>query len=298
LVYFLVKKITGSWGETLIHWTKTVFWSSAKRQKVTIVGLIGLVLLLIFWQPRIRIHSNGMVEAPTHIVYASESGFVQEVAFNDKRQVTSAAGEPIVVLSSPELNLQQLQLQNSQTLLQMQQQEAQVAQERATARRLLIEQSLLDEQLKSLEQQNDSLVIPSPKGQWLVDGLPPQSLVGRYFALGEPIITLVAQRTRYIEVIVDQRDVYLLSQGNRGLIRFAGVAAGLYDATIDLISPLAKLDGTEQSILVRMAIELPQDVQTPPLGLSGDIVIFGQPQPLWRHFFHSIRKVLRADLWL
>ena len=58
------------------------------------------------------------------------------------------------------------------------------------------------------------------------------------------------------------------------------------------------LDGIEQSLLVRMKITLSDDAQIPPLGLSGDIVIFGEPQPLWRHIFHSIRKVLRADLWL
>ena len=298
LVYFLARKLTGTWGETLSHWIKMVFWSTAKRQKVTAVGLVVLFAMMIFWQPPIRVYSNGTVDAPTHVVYASESGFVTHAAYNDDRQVTAKAGEPIIVLRSPDLNLQKLQLQNSKSLLQMRQQEAQVASDAATTRRLAIEDALLQEQLGSVERQNRSLVIPLPQGQWQVDGMPAQSIMGRFFAAGSPVINLVAANERFIEVIVDQRDVYLLADGNKGLIRFAGVAPSIYDAQIDLISPVAKLEGIEQSVLVRMKIALTQDSQIPPLGLSGDIVIFGQPQPLWRHFFHGIRKVLRADLWL
>ena len=298
LVFFLVRKLTGTWGETLSHWTKSVFWSNSKRQKITSIGLVILVAIMIFWQPPIRIHSSGSVDAPTHIVYASESGFVSQAAFGDDRQVTAQAGEPIITLISPELNLQKVQLQNSKNLLQMRQLEAQVASDAATSRRLAIEDSLISEQLDSVENQNRSLVIPMPEGDWEVDGMPVQSLMGRYFGSGSPVINLVSASERFVEVIVDQRDVLLLESGNKGLIRFAGVAPKIYDAQIDMISPVAKLDGIEQSLLVRMKITLSDDAQIPPLGLSGDIVIFGQPQPLWRHIFHSIRKVLRADLWL
>ncbi|MCJ8274289.1 MAG: HlyD family secretion protein [Psychrosphaera sp.] len=158
--------------------------------------------------------------------------------------------------------------------------------------------ALLDEKMSSLVAQNASLQIPRPQGDWIVDGIPPQSIQGRYFPAGEPIVTLVSERQRYVEVIVDQRDIYLLDIGNEGRIRFVGVGPNIYDAKVQMISPVAKLEGIEQSLTVRMGIELGPDSQIPPLGLSGDILIFGEHTPLWRHFFHTIRKVLRADLWL
>ncbi|MCJ8268328.1 MAG: M50 family metallopeptidase, partial [Psychrosphaera sp.] len=100
LVFFLVRKITGSWGETLIHWTKTVFWSTTRRKQVTVGGLVGMLLLLIFWQPRIRIHSNGIVEAPTHIVYAPENGFVSYIGYDNSRHLTGEPNQPFAILSS------------------------------------------------------------------------------------------------------------------------------------------------------------------------------------------------------
>lgn len=298
LVFFLVRKITGSWGETLIHWTKTVFWSTPRRKQVTVGGLVGMLLLLIFWQPRIRIHSNGIVEAPTHIVYAPENGFVSYIGYDNSRHLTGEPNQPFAILSSPELKLAQFEIENAQNLLQMQYQEASATSERTTTRRLQIEGALLDEKMSSLVAQNASLQIPRPQGDWIVDGIPPQSIQGRYFPAGEPIATLVSKRQRYVEVIVDQRDIYLLDIGNEGLIRFVGVGPAIYDAKVQMISPVAKLEGIEQSLTVRMGIELGPDSQIPPLGLSGDILIFGEHTPLWRHFFHTIRKVLRADLWL
>lgn len=298
LVFFLVKKITGSWGETLVNWAKEVFWSTKKRQYITIAGGIFILLALIFWQPRIRIHSSGQVEAPSHIVYAPESGFIAYVGYNESRTMINKQGLPFLVLTSPDLNLAQNELQSSKNMLRMQQQEASAESERATGLRLQIEQSLLDEKMRALLVQNNSLAIAGPEGRWLVEGLPPQSMLGRFYGMGDEIVTLIAEKERFIEVIVDQRDLYLVNVGDKGRIRFAGVAPAIYQATVTMISPVAKLEGIEQSLLVRMEIDLDEQHASPPLGLSAEIIIFGQPTPLWRHFFHTIRKILRADLWL
>lgn len=298
LVYFLVRKITGSWGETLVAWAKEVFWSSSQRKQMTIASGFAILLVLIFWSPSVRIQSKGIVEAPTHILYAPENGFVRQVAYDKNRHLTVEAGQPLVVLSSPELLLEKTHLESARNMLQMQQQEASASSEQATGRRLTIERSLIDEQLQEIERKNQSLVLPLPEGQWVVDGLPPQSMLGRYFASGDVVMTLVSPNERFIDVIIDQRDVYLLKVGQPGRIRFTGVGPAIYDATIELISPLAKLEGIEQSLMVRMGIKIEPGMQIPPLGLSGDIMIFADPLPLWRHFLHSIRKILRADLWL
>lgn len=298
LVFFLVKKITGSWGETMVAWSKEVFWSSKQRKHTTIAGLVGCLLVLIFWSPRVSVISNGIVEAPIHIVYAPENGFVERLSYNINREIKSPVNEPFMVLSSPELEVEKAQLLSSSNMLQLQQQEASASNEQATGRRLLIERGLIDEQLQSINDKLKSLVLFRPQGNWLVDGMPPKLMQGRFFASGSPIVTLVDKQQRFIDVVVDQRDLYLLKVGDHGRIRFAGVAPQIYNATIERISAVAKLEGIEQSLQVRMSIELESGMQVPPLGLSGEIKIFGEPLPLWRHFLHSIRKILRADLWL
>lgn len=298
MVFMLVKKITNSWGETLINWTKKVFWQSPKRQLSTKMAGIAVLLALIFWQPQMRIHANGQVVASSQIIYAPQSGFISYVGFDGGRKLRNAPGQAFLQLSSPELMRAKTELENAQQLLTMAQQEAAVDFETAKKRRLLIEQSLLDEKMQLILAQGNSLSIFAPAGNWLVDGLPPQSLLGRYVVSGDEIVTLISQKQRFIDVIVDQRDVHFIKLGDRGRIRFAGVAAKVYHASVTMMSPVAKLEGIEQSLLVRMAIDIDENAAVPPLGLSGQILIFTQAIPLWRHFHHSIRKILRADLWL
>jgi len=298
LVLYLLKKITNSWGETLSKWAKKLFWQSQKRQLVTKIGAVVLLLALVFWQPQIRIHSSGKVAATQYVVHAPQSGFISYVGFDAGRNMTNATGQAFLQLRSPELMIAETELENARQQLTMQLQEAAVSFETAETGRLLIERSLLDKKLQLVLEQGNSLSIAAPPGKWLVDGLPAQSLLGRYFNSGDEIVTLVSQQKRFIDVIVDQRDVHYIQVGNRGRIRFAGVAAHVYPATVTLISPVAKLEGIEQSLLVRMAIDVAQNTAIPPLDLSGEILILGQATPLWRHIYHSIRKILRADLWL
>jgi putative peptide zinc metalloprotease protein len=298
LVLYLIKKITNSWGETLINWTHKVFWRTRQRQITTGVAGILLLLALIFWQPQIRIHSTGQVAAGSHIIYAPQSGFIAYVGFDAGRKLINAPGQAFLQLTSPQLMLAKTELENAQQLLKMQQQEAVVDLETAKSRRLLIEKSLLDEKIHLLVEQGESLSVIAPAGDWMVEGLPPQSLLGRYFSSGDEIVTLISKKQRFVDVIVDQRDVHFIKPGDRGRIRFTGVAAHVYSASVTRISPVAKLAGIEQSLLVRMEIDVLEQAPTAPLGLSAEIIIFGQPTALWRHIHHEIRKILRADLWL
>ena len=296
LVYWLLKKITGSWGEFLLNWIKTLCWSSVRRQRVTLVSAIIFVSSLIFWQPHLRVHATGQVEAPTVKVYAGQSGFVTHVDYDQKRQL--GFSPYLVSMSSIELEMAREDLKSKQNMLQMQRQEASAGFKSADHRRLLIESQLLQEQTAAVDEQHKKLLISKPPGDWIVDGIPSESLIGRYFSEGDEILTLVAQTQRYIDVVVDQRDMYLLSVGDEGRIRFAGVGPAIYDSVIESIAPVAKLDGIEQSFVVRMVINEKDKLKVPPLGLSGEILIFGKRQPLGLHFVHSIRKILRADLWL
>jgi len=296
LIWFVVKKITGTWSETLVKWFKITFWQTKKRKKLTALLSLGVFVLMVFWQPHMRVSATGVVAAPTHVIYAPQSGFVKSANYQTNRMVNLADKNTFIVLDSADLAMQKLQLETDESALYLQQQEALSLSDSSLMSQLLIKQALVDEKRLALDSQLKSLNIVIPKGLWLVDDMPKQMLVGRYFHQGDPIVTLVDAHDRYIDVIVDQRDFALLKLGNDARIQFSGSDSKIFSAQVIAMSPLAKLDGIEQSVMVRMQIT-PQQ-QVPVLGLSADVLIFAEKQALWRHFIHLIRKILRADLWL
>jgi len=298
LVFVLLRKLTGTWGATLMTWLQKLCWRSSIRKRLSIISVLVFIGLLIFCQPHIRIVSNGVIAAPKHIIYAPENGFINYVGYTNNRQLVNLKNMPFLSLSSPDLTLIKHELKNVQHKIQMQQQEASASNETAQGRQFQIEGAFVDEKMLSLLEQQHSLDIFAPKGEWLVEGLPPQSIDKRFYHAGDEILTLIAKKQRFIEVIIDQRDVYLVSLGDKSSIRFTGIAPVIYHATVSMISPIATLDVMEQGLLVRLDIELTENTPVPPLGLSADIIIFGEPRPLWQHFSHAIRKILRADLWL
>ncbi len=297
LVVLLIKKLTGSWMQTLGQWCKEVFWLTSSRKRITLAVATLLLVLLIFWQPNMRVHSQGQVEAELQVIYAPEDSFVSYLAYDQNRQITARKGEPLLRLFSPTLTLEKQQLESALQALAIRLQGAMASEDSSTLSRLVIEQKVLAQKWQKLSKQIASLSVYKPEGQWRVEGIPPQSLQGRFIAQGDEIITLAAARSRHINVIVDQRDVYLLKLGDRGRIRFTGVAPTIYQGEIKQMAPVATRDGIEQSFTVKMELDL-NGQQVPPLGLSADVIIFGEQQPLWRHFLHRVRKILRADLWL
>lgn len=298
LVFMIVKHLTGSWIETMTNWFKSLLWQNHQRKRNSLIGLIALSLLFAVWHPKIRISATGTTEALTQVIYAPESGYITSLAYNQNRQLTGNANTPLLTLTSPDLLLAQQKIDQSLNLLSFKRQEASAMGDVVSNGQLTIEQALAEEQQTSLLAQNASLVISKPQGDWLVEGLPPESMQGRFFSAGTPILNLIAQKQRLIDVIVDQRDIGLLSTGDEARVRFAGVAPAIYPAQIEQIGSVAKLEGIEQSVLVRMTITANEDRPIPPVGLSADVLIFGQPTSVWGHILHQIRKVLRADLWL
>ncbi|WP_281556475.1 HlyD family efflux transporter periplasmic adaptor subunit [Thalassomonas sp. RHCl1] len=298
LFYLLMKKLTGTWGETLVHWHKTFFWSSSKRQKRTLGGLLLVLLVLIFWQPQMRIRSEGIIESTRVTLYAPQNAFVTYVGYDQQRQLATMQKPLLLSLSSPELNLTRKAYLAEQAALRLQQTIALSEKEQAKNRQLLIQLALIRDKLNQVDNQLRQLDIYPPPGHWRVEGMPPQALQGRFFEQNGEILTMVDATERYIDVIVDQRDVYLLQTGNLGRIKLTGSPAEIYRGKITTISPVATLEDVEQSFKVRMQLLPAENAPPAPLGLSGDALIFGEHQPLWRHIFHEIRKILRADLWL
>jgi len=312
IIFFalVIKKFTGTWSEEIHCWYKQFFWGSGKKKRNSLMGAFLFAIILIFWPPHMRINANGIVEANQFTLYAPENGFISYVGYNQQRNILSAnettiadtvtlsGKRKVLSLSAPLLNLTKQQLDAEQEQLKLKQQIALSSNEQGQTRQLAIQYALVLEKLAQINIQLSKLDIFAPSGQWQVEGLPPSVMQGRFYAKNSEILTLVSARNRYMDVIVDQRDVYLLKIGHQARIQLTGAASGIFHAAITTIAPIATLDGLEQSFKIRMQIIPDSNLLLPPLGLSGEVLIFGERQSLWRHIFHEIRKVLRADLWL
>lgn len=298
LVFRLLKSITGNWMMTLVQWCKHYVWQDKKSKVRTLLFMFVFVVISVWWQPRLTLYSEGIVEAPTHIVYSPANALVEQINYTEQRQLTQAVGEPLLVMTSPELLIQKQDLVARRAELEGQKVAAMLENESSTQARLAIELTLITEKLQSVDQKLRDLTIAIPQGQWQVEGLSPELLQGRYFTEQQEVLKLLSENSRYFDAIVDQRDVSYLSPGHKAKVRLNAQLSRVFNAEVQVISALAKSAGVEQKVLVRMRITDWQSEDYLPVGVSGEAKIYGENLPLWQHFMFKIRKFFRADLWL
>lgn len=298
LVFRLLKSITGNWMMTIVQWLKKHLWSS-KTAKIRSLSMLFVgILVSVFWQPKLTLYSDGVVEAQTHIVYSPVSAFVTHANYTEQRKVGSVPGEPLLMMESPELQILKQDLQAKLAELQGLKVAAMLEKESAAQAQLAIELALVAEQLQSTDNKLAALAIPLPEGNWSVEGLSPELIQGRFFAEQQEVLRLLSEESRYFDAIVDQRDVSYLSVGDAAKIRLNAQYSRILDAEVQVISALAKSSGVEQKVLVRMLVTNWQPGVYLPVGVSGEAKIYGENMPLWQHFVFKIRKFFRADLWL
>lgn len=298
LVYRLLSAITGNWISTMLNWFKTTLWSDKTSKIRTVSVTVALGLLAILWHPRLVLKSEGTIEARQFIVYSPASAFVQTANFTEDRAINSAADEPFLLLESPELDLAKLDLTAKQAELRGKKVAAMLENESSQQANLAIELALVEEKIQSINTKLQNLSVYLPPGDWMVEGLAPDLIQGRFFAEQQEIMRLNSNQERYFDAIVDQRDVSYLNVGDEAMIRLTAQLSDVYTAEVKVITSLAKSAGVEQKVLVRMQIQNWNNDALLPPGISGIAKIYGENLPLWQHFTFNIRKFFRADLWL
>lgn len=298
LVYRLLSAITGNWIMTIISWGKKLLWADKKTKVRTLAAMAAFIVISVLWHPSLVLKSEGTIEAHQIVVYSPASAFVKNANFRSDRSITSAEGEPFLILESPELTLSQLELTAKRAELRSKKVAAILENESAEQANVAIELSLVEEQLQTIEKKLNELTIYLPQGDWQVEGLAPDLIQGRFFSEQQEVLRLNSNQIRYFDAIVDQRDVSYLTAGNQSLIKLEAVMGEIYQAEIELITSLAKSAGVEQKVLVRMKISNWDPNTLLPPGVPGIARIYGENLPLWQHFTFHIRKFFRADLWL
>lgn len=298
LVYRLIKAITGNWIMTLLAWLKKHLWSNKTTKVRTIVIMVLFGVISILWQPKLTLHSEGTVEAATHIVYSPASAFVSGARYSEQRTLTNDTDEPFLILASPELSILKLDLEAKRAEIRGKKVAAMLENESSTSAMLAIELALVDEKLQSVQRKLNGLSIAVPEGTWSVEGVAPDLIKGRFYSEQQEVLRLLSQDSRYFDAIVDQRDVSYLMIGDKAKIQLTAHLSKILEAEIQVISSLAKSSGVEQKVLVRMLITNWAPQEYLPVGVTGEAKIYGENLPLWQHFMFKIRKFFRADLWL
>ncbi|MBF0439691.1 MAG: HlyD family efflux transporter periplasmic adaptor subunit [Magnetococcales bacterium] len=298
LLFKLVKMMTGTWLTTMKEWImKTLFSSPTRRAASASLGLIFL-LALFLWQPKVIILTAGKVDAETFAIHAPESGFATHVAYRNDRTLSGQAGEPLFSLQSPEMELELSRLQARLEGMTIDRNAAMSQGNRAKIQHVDIESNSLREQIGGLKKRLGQLSAPIPIGKWQVDGPPPLTLTGRYFARGETVLTLVPMHKRRINVILEQSDLSMVHEGDFARVRIAGAPETIFSATVQTVTPVTKQEGPNRLFQVRLEISIPEGIRPPPSGLNGEVKIEGERAPLWAHLLRPIRATLRTDLWI
>ncbi|MBF0296982.1 MAG: hypothetical protein HQL96_17495 [Magnetococcales bacterium] len=298
LVMKLVKMMTGSWVDTLGEWTMKSLFSSLQRRVATGVAALSFLVLLFAWQPQVIILTKGKVDAETLQAHAPENGFATRLGFGADRLLAGMPGEPLFTLDSPELELEASRLQARLDGMAVDRNAAMSQNNRVLVQRVAIDAAKTKEQLAGVRKRLEQLAAPIPQGDWLVDGPPPLTLIGRYFKKGETVVTLIPAKKRRINVILEQSDLSMVREGDLARIRIAGAGETTFGGRVRTITPVTRMEGPNRLFQLRIDLDIPDGVAAPPPGISGEVRIAGEQAPLWAHLLRPLRATFRIDLWV
>ncbi|WP_130470022.1 efflux RND transporter periplasmic adaptor subunit [Candidatus Magnetaquicoccus inordinatus] len=298
LVFKLAKLMTGSWVATLKEWIMTKMFSTPQRRVYSSVFGLLLVWALFAWQPRILVLTTGMVDADIVAVHAPESGFIEQIAYQENRLLIGKAGESLFTVVSPELELEMGRTQAQLEGMEIKRNSALVQSDRAKLLQVALQINKMQEQLSGLQGRRGQMSVLIPPGEWQVEAPPPQVMRGRYVARGETVISLVPLRQRRINVLLAQSDLSVVREGDPARIRLSGSPERIFSGLVQSITPVTKKDGPNRLFQVRIDMIIPEGVTPPLLDTTGSVKIEGESAPLWAHLLRPLRTTFRTDLWI
>jgi putative peptide zinc metalloprotease protein len=296
LVAKFVKMMTGKWSETLKEVVMKSFFSTPLRRLFSTIVGIFFVAALFLWSPHVVVFSDGEVDAETLQVHAPDNGFIKYVGYRQDRSLIGKEGESLFILDSPDLTLEKSRLMSQMRGMEL---------DHTTTMSLRERDQTVDIKYRSLRLQIDNVIqkirnldVVVPAGRWLVDGPPPQTMSKRYFGRGETVFTLMHDRYRSINVVLEQSDLALIRIGNQVRVRLSGSPKTIFNGEVETITPVAKMDGPNRLFQLRIKMDVPDHIEPPPPSMTGEVRILGEKAPLWAHILRPIRSTFRIDLWL
>ncbi len=245
---------------------------------------VGLVLgaLLLTWlslaSATFHITSDSVLEAEIcRSVVAPQEGYI--AAAHVRAGDLVREGDLLASLDDQELRLEQRKWQSQRAQLLKEYRKALAGLDRAEVAILNAKRAQAEAQLKLVEQQLARATLVAPFAGLIVKGDLTQEL-GSPVTRGE-ILYEVAPTDQYRVVMkVDDRDISLVSLGQRGQLKLSGIPDRTIAITIDRLMPVSSAEGGHNYFRVEAVMDYHSDLMRP--GMQGIAKIeVGQEKLLW-----------------
>ena len=245
---------------------------------------VGVVLsaVLLIWlslaSATFRISSDSVLEAEIcRSVVAPQQGYI--AAAHVRAGDLVREGDLLATLDDQELRLEQRKWQSQRAQLLKEYRKALAGFDRAEVAILNAKRAQAEAQLNLVEQQLARATLVAPFSGLIVKGDLSQAL-GSPVTRGE-VLYEVAPTDEYRVVLkVDDRDIGLVSLGQRGQLKLSGIPDRSINITIDRLTPVSSTEGGRNYFRVEAVMDSPSDLMRP--GMEGIAKIeIGREKLLW-----------------
>lgn len=222
-------------------------------RKLVVVGLVALVALLSLWTDTYRVVAEAQVEAAERrAVVSAYDGYVQTATARAGDVVK--AGDELASLEDRELSLERLRWVTERQQRQLEYDRALAAREPANVNIVRSQIDQADAQINLIDEQIGRTRLLAPFDGLVVSGDLSQR-IGASVSRGETLFELSPLAGYRVVLVVDERDIASLSDGQHGEVVFSSMPDQPVAMTIERITPVAVQKSDGNGFRVEAAVE-------------------------------------------
>ena len=263
---------------SLQKWCVKLFGPRHLTLKVGVALSATLLIWLSLASGTFRISSDSVLEAEIcRSVVAPQQGYI--AAAHVRAGDLVHEGDLLATLDDQELRLEQRKWQSQRAQLAKEYRKALAGMDRAEVAILRAKRAQVEAQLKLVEQQLARAALIAPFSGLIVKGDLSQAL-GSPVTRGEVLFEVAPTEGYRVVIKVDDRDIGLVSRGQKGQLKLSGIPDRAINITIDRLTPVSSTEGGRNFFRVEAVMENQSDLMRP--GMEGVAKIeIGQAKLIW-----------------
>ena len=246
--------------------------------KVAVSLTAALLVWLSLASAMLRIPCDSALEAGVcRVVVAPQQGYIATAHFRAGDRVQE--GAVLATLDDQELRLEQRKWKSQRAQLLKEYRQALAGSDRAEVAILKAKRAQAEAQLRLVEQQLARTTLVAPFSGLIVKGDLSQAL-GSPVTRGEVLYEVAPTDDYRVVLKVDDRDIGLVSLGQRGQLKLSGIPDQTIAVTIDRLTPVSATEEGSNFFRVDAVMESHSDLMRP--GMEGITKIeIGREKLLW-----------------
>ncbi len=279
--------------DSLQKWCVKLFGPRHLTLKVGVALGAMLLIWLSLANGTFYITSDSVLEAEIcRSVVAPQQGYI--AAAHVRAGDLVQKGDLLATLDDQELKLEQRKWQSQRAQLAKEYRKALAGMDRAEVAILKAKRAQVEAQLKLVEQQLARATLIAPLSGLIVKGDLSQAL-GSPVTRGEVLYEVAPTDGYRVVIKVDDRDIGLVSRGQKGQLKLSGIPDRAINITIDRLTPVSLTEGGRNFFRVEAVMENQSDLMRP--GMEGITKIeIGQAKLIWI-WTRRLVEWLRLFVW-